>query len=164
MLVSAITAALVVLDISNGSVHRFLSRHSFTSNVLAGVCVLLLTVLIVDRVVRIRQARNQFRAVGAPATLIVAQASRAADAVTRAALSAEGRDEASVELRTYTQLLLNSAPLLIDARIPRAFLEAAQHVAADLFRARRRVDEGVEPTKAQLDHTVEQLRAAAAFF
>ena len=162
LIVMVITAALVVLDISDGSVHRYLSRHSFTSSVLAGVLVLLLTVLIVDRVIRIRQLENQSRAVGAPAALIVAQAGRAVDAITRAALSAEDRDEASGELRTYTQMLLTSAPLLIDARVPRAFLEAAQHVAAELFRALHARDEKVEPTKTQLDHAVEQLRAAAA--
>lgn len=162
LIVMVITAALVVLDISDGSVHRYLSRHSFTSSVLAGVLVLLGTVLIVDRVIRIRQLKNQSRAVGAPAALIVAQASRTVDAVARAALSAEDRDEASGELRTYTQMLLTSAPLLIDARVPRAFLEAAQHVAAELFRALHAADEGVEPTKTQLDHAVEQLRAAAA--
>ena len=162
LIVMVITAALVVLDISDGSVHRYLSRHSFTSSVLAGVLVLLLTVLIVDRVIRIRQLKNQSRAVGAPAALIVAQAGRTVDAITRAALSAEDRDEASGELRTYTQMLLTSAPLLIDARVPRAFLEAAQHVAAELFRALHAGDEKAEPTKTQLDHAVERLRAAAA--
>ena len=162
VVVMVITAALVVLDISDGSVHRFWSRHSFTSNVLAGVLVLLLTVLIVDRVIRIRQLKNQSRAVGAPCALIVAQASRTVDAVTRAALSAEDRDAASGEVRTYTQMLLNSAPLLIDESVQRTFLEAAQHVAAQLFRALHAGDEKTEPTKTQLDHSVEQLQAAAA--
>ena len=162
LIVIAITAALVVLDISDGSVHRFWSRHSFTTNVTAGMLVLALTVLIVDRVIRIRQLKDQSRAVGAPVALIVAQASRAVDAITRAALSAEDRDQASGELRTYTQMLLTSAPLLIDARVPRAFLEAAQRVAAELSRALHAGDEKVEPTKTQLDDTVEQLRAAAA--
>ena len=162
LIVMVITAGLVVLDITAGPVHRFWSRHAFTSNVLAGVCVLLLTVLIVDRVIRIRQLKNQSRAVGAPAALIVAQASRAADAVTRAGRSAEDRDEASGEVRTYTQMLLTSAPLLIEARDPRAFLEAAQHVAAELFRALHAEDEQLEPTKAKLDHAVKQLDAAAA--
>jgi len=157
-----ITGTLVVLEVTVESVRRYWSRHSFTSSVLAGVLVLLLTVLIVDRVIRIRQLKDQSRAVGAPAALIVAQASRAVDAVTRAALSAEDRDEASGELRTYTQMLLTSAPLLIDARVPRAFLEAAQHVAAELFRALHAADEEVEPTRTQLDYAVEQLRAAAA--
>ena len=84
------------------------------------------------------------------------------DAVGRAALSAEERDQASGELRTYTQMLLTSAPLLIEATVSRAFLEAAQHVAAELFRALHTGDEKVEPTRTQLDHAMEQLRAAAA--
>ena len=162
LIVMMVTAALVVLDIAGGPVHRFWSRHSFTTNVLAGVLVLLLTVLIADRVVRIRKLKSQFRAVGAPAALIVAQASRSVDAVTRAALSVNDRAEASAEVRTYTQLLLNSAPLLIDARIPRAFLEAAQRMAAELFPALDTGGEGVEATKSQLDEAVERLRAAAA--
>ena len=81
---------------------------SFTSNVVAGVLVLLLTVFVVDRVIRIRQLTNESRAVGAPVALIVAQASRAVDTITRAARSAEGRAEAAGEVRTYTQTLLSS--------------------------------------------------------
>ena len=163
VIVMLITAALVVLDISDRSVHRFWSRHSFTTNVTAGVLVLALTVLIVDRVIRIRQLKNESsRAVGAPVALIVAQASRAVDAITRAARSAEDRAGAPGEVRTYTQMLLPSAPLLIDASDTRAFLEAAQHVAAELFQALHAVDEKLEPTKTRLDHAVEQLRAAAA--
>ena len=114
LIAMVITAALVILDISDGAVHRFWSRHSFTSNVVAGVCVLFVTVLIVDRVARIRQAKSQISCGRRPLN---------------------DREEASAEVRTYTQLLLNSAPLLIDARIPRAFLEAAQRMAAELFRA-----------------------------
>jgi hypothetical protein len=162
LVVMVITAALVVLDVTVESVRRYWSRHSFTSSVVAGVLVLLLTVLIVDRVIRIRQLKDQSRAVGAPAALIVAQAGRAVDAVARAARSAEDRDEASGALRTYTQMLLTSAPMLIEARVPRAFLEAAQRLAAELFRALHAVDEEVEPRKAQLDYAVEQLRVAAA--
>ncbi len=57
--VVAVTAILVVLDIADGSVHRYWSRHSFTASVLAGLLVLLLTVLIVDRVNRSRHVRDQ---------------------------------------------------------------------------------------------------------
>jgi hypothetical protein len=162
LVVSVICAALVVLDTWNGSVRGYWSRHSFTTNVTAGMLVLALAVLIVDRVIRIRQLKNQSRALAAPAALIVAQASRTVDAVKRATLSAEDRDEASAEVRTYTQMLLTSAPLLIDARVTRAFLVAGQRVAAELFRALRAGDKELEPTKAQLDRAVEQLREAAA--
>lgn len=47
---------------------------------------------------------------------------RAVDAITCAARSAEDRAEASGEVRIYTQMLLTSAPLLIDASDTRAFL------------------------------------------
>jgi hypothetical protein len=161
-IVLVICAALVVLDAWDGSVRRYWSRHSFTTNVTAGMLVLALTVLIVERVIRIRQLNNQSRAVAAPAALIIAQASRSVDAVRRAALSAKDRDEASGEVRTYTQMLLTSAPLLIDATVPRTFLVAAQRVAGELFRALHAGDEEVEPTKTQLDQALEQLRAAAA--
>jgi hypothetical protein len=44
--------------------------------VLSGLLVLLLTVLIVDRVTRTRQLRNQSRAIAAQAALIVARLPR----------------------------------------------------------------------------------------
>jgi hypothetical protein len=113
--VMVITAVLVVLDVSDGSVHRYWSRHSFTASVLSGLLVLLLTVLIVDRVTRVRRLRGQSRAIAAQAALI-------------------------------------------DAALPRTFLETAQHAAAELFRALR----ADEAAKAPVDEALDQLRAAAA--
>jgi len=159
----ALTAVLVVLDISVGSVHRYWSRHSFTSSVLSGLLVLLLTVLIVDRVTRFRRIRDQSRAVAAQAAVVLAEAERATDAVMRASQSDDDRDEASGELRTYGQMLLGSAPLLIDAKVSRAFLECAQRVAALLSRALRATgDKEIEQAKARLDDGIQQLREAAA--
>ena len=161
--VLVVTAALVVLDLSDPPVRRYWSRHSFTSSVLSGLLVLLLTLLIVDRVARIRQLRSQSRAIGAQAAVIVAQARRTADLITRSASSADDRDEASAELRTYTQMLLTSAPLLIGATVPRTFLETAQRVAAQLFRAQRDAgDKSSDQAKARLDDEVRQLENAAA--
>jgi hypothetical protein len=159
--VMLITAALVVLDLSDRTVHHYWSQHSFTSSVLSGVLVLALTVLLVDRVNRHRQLRNQSRAIGAQAAIIVAQAKRAVDAVTSASPSADDRDAAGEELRTYAQMLLVSAPVLIDADIPRRFLESAQRLAAQLFRAMRD-DAGKPAPKGTLDAGVKQLRADAA--
>ena len=160
--VMAITLALVILDISDASVHRYFSTHAFTASVLSGVLVLLLTLLIVDRVTRTRQLKNQSRAIAAQAAMILAQAKRTVNAVVRPSPSAEDREEASGELRTYTQMLLISAPLLIDARVPRTFLETAQRMAAELFRALQPGDGKVEHTHTQLEHAVDQLRTAAA--
>ncbi len=161
--VMAITAVLVVLDSTDASVHRYWSRHSFTSSVLAGLLVLLLTVLIVDRVTRMREVKNQSRAIAAQAAIIVAQAKRAAEAVTQSSSTEDARQEASDELRTYTQMLLTSAPVLIDAAAPRTFLEAAQRVAAQLFRVFRDAgDKRLGQTKTELDDAVELLQRAAA--
>ncbi|MGP0033486.1 MAG: hypothetical protein ACLP4R_02730 [Solirubrobacteraceae bacterium] len=161
VIVMAITAVLVVLDLTDRAVHRFWTQHSFSSSVLSGLLVLLLTVLVVDRVNRRRQLRNQSRAIGAQAAVIVAQAARATDAVKSASPTDDARDAATDELRAYAQMLLVSAPLLIGADIPRRFLESAQHLAAQLFRATR--DTGAQPVaKEDLDAGVAQLRADAA--
>jgi len=160
--VTMITAVLVVLDITDGSVDRYWSRHSFGASVLSGMLVLLLTLLIVDRVTRMRQLRNQSRAIAAQAAIIVGQAMRAADAITSVSPSADDRDAASDELRSYTQMLLISAPVLIDATAPRTFLETAQRVAYQLFTAVRDAGtEAAEDRKARLDEAVGELRQAA---
>jgi hypothetical protein len=161
LIVMAITAVLVALDVSDRTVHRFWSQHSFSSSVLSGLLVLLLTVLVVDRVNRRRQLRNQSRAIGAQAAIIVAQATRAVDAATKPSPSADDRDAAGEELRTYTQMLLVSAPVLINAAVPRTFLESAQRVAGQLYRALR--DDGKQPPpKTALEAGVKRLRADAA--
>jgi hypothetical protein len=161
--VMVVTAVLVVLDISDGAVHRYWARHSFTSSVLSGLLVLLLTVLIVDRVSRRRQLRQQSRAIAAQAAVILAQAQRATDAITGTATEARDTREAGDELRTYAQMLLTSAPVLIDAAVSRTFLETAQRVAAELFQAIRHADdETADRTKARLDDALAQLQGAAA--
>ena len=160
LIVMVITAVLVVLDLSDREVHRYWSEHSFSSSVLSGLLVLLLTVLVVDRVNRHRQLRNQSRAIGAQAAIIVAQASRTVDAISSAS-SQEDRDAAGDELRTYTQMLLVSAPVLIGADGPRRFLEAAQRLAGQLYRDLR--DTADQPvSKTVLDAGVKQLRTDAA--
>jgi hypothetical protein len=160
--VLVVAVVLVVLDDTVGSVHRYWASHSFTSSVLSGLLVLLLTVLIVDRVVHIRQLGNQSRAIGAQAAVILVQAKRTADAVNQASSSADDRDAASDELRNYTLMLFASAPVLIDARVSRTFLETAQRFGLQLARALQATDSGQPPnTKRPLDDGVKQLRDAA---
>jgi hypothetical protein len=161
LIVMVITAVLVVLDISDGSISRYWSHHAFTSSVLSGVLVLLLTVLIVDRVTHRRQVRNQSRAVAAQAAIIVGQAARTLDVVKRISPSEQEREQARDELRTYTQMLLTSAPVLIDAERPRAFLETAQRLAAQLYGAMRD-GRDERATATRLDQSLRELRAAEA--
>jgi hypothetical protein len=158
--VMALTGVLVVLDLTDGPVHRYWARHSFTSSVLSGLLVLLLTVLIVDRVTRVRQIRNQSRATAAQAAVILAQAGRTADAIT-GSHSADDRDAAEDELRTYTQMLLTSSPILIGAAVPRTFLEAAQRLAGQMYYALRDA-EAKPPSQKSLDDAMAQLRTAGA--
>jgi hypothetical protein len=159
----AVTAILVILDLGVGSVHSYWSRHSFTSSVLAGVLVLLLTVLIADQVTRMRQFRNQSRAIAVQAAIIVSQAQRTADAIADTSPTAADREAALDELRTYTQMLLTSAPVLIGAPAPRAFLETAQRAGGQLAGALREAGgESVGQTKAGLDAAIDQVRGAAA--
>lgn len=161
VLVIAIT--LVVLDMATGSVERYWSRHSFTASVVAGLLVLLLTVLIADRVTHIRQFRRQARAIAVQAGVLVAQASRTADAIASVGPSSDDRESAADELRTYTVMLLTSAPLLIDATPSRTFLETAQRVGVQLARVLRAAgDADAPPPQVQLDDEVRLLRAAAA--
>jgi hypothetical protein len=159
--VLAITAVLVVLDISDGPVHRFWARHSFTASVLSGVLVLLFTVLIVDRVAHGREVRNQSRAVAAQASIIAGQATRTVDAVKRPSQSDEQKDQAGDEMRTYMEILLTSAPVLINADRPRAFLESAQRLAALLVQAMRD-DKDEHATAERLDCSLRELRDAEA--
>jgi hypothetical protein len=133
--VLVITTALVALDIADPPIHRYWSRHPFSSSVLAGLLVLLLTVLVSDRVVRMRALKSQSRAVAAQAAFIVAQAAQVSDAIKAASPSDEERAAAGEALRTYAQMLFTSAPVLIEAKYSRAFLEAAQLTALQMIRA-----------------------------
>jgi uncharacterized protein involved in response to NO len=161
--VTVITALLVILDISDRSVHRYWSRHSFTSSVLAGVLVLLLTVLLVDRVVASRELKNQSRAIGAQAALIAAQAQRAVQAVTQNLDGKSQGSDATTEVQTYTVVLSISASLFINSSITRAFLEDAQRLAAELIRALRPSDgaDSAARAKQRLDQAVARLRRSA---
>jgi hypothetical protein len=159
----AVTVVLVILDLTVGPVHRFWSRHSFTSSVLAGLLVLLLTVLIVDRVARLRELRKHSRTIAIQAAIIVAQARRTADAIIDTSPSPDDQGPAVDEFGTYMQMLFTSTPVLIDADAPRAFLEAAHRVAGQFNAALREARaENVKHTKVRLDAAVDQVRHAAA--
>ncbi len=160
--VLVLTVVAVTLDLTDRSIRLFWYLHSFTSGVVSGLLVLLLTVLVVDRVNRGRQLKGQSRAIGAQTAVIVAQAGRAADALRRSSPTEDDRDEASQELRTYLQMLLTSAPVLIDATASRAFLETAQKTAARLYRVQGAADDELPRLQAQVDDALAQLHLAAA--
>lgn len=159
--VTLITIALAVLDVTDRSLRHWLEDHPFTTAVLSGILVLLVTVLVVDRVVDIRRVSERSQAVAAQAAIVLSQASPAQRAVL-ASLSGDGdRESAGDELRTYLTMLLISAPVLIDARRSRTFLEEAQTLAGHLARALN--DHAAsDELREQMTETIKRLRAASA--
>jgi hypothetical protein len=88
----------------------------------------MITVLVVDQVVRLRQGNSRARAVAVQAAILMTQANRASRAVSQVLARSGDRDMAGEEFRTYTMMLLTAAPVLIDAKTSRNFLEQAQHL------------------------------------
>jgi hypothetical protein len=138
VIVTLLTGVLVVLEITDQAVRRWWDGHALTTDTVSGILVLLITLLVVDQVVRLRQLNNRGRAVAAQAAIIMTEALRASRSVSQAltpGAKTSDRDAASDELRTYMMMLLVGAPVLIDERASRTFLEQAQIVAGLLARS-----------------------------
>jgi hypothetical protein len=138
LVVTLLTGALVFVDITDRSMRRWWEGHALTTDTVSGLLVLLITFLVVDQVVRLRQLNNRARAIAAQGLIIMAQATRASHSVSQAV--AEGaspgdRDAAVDEVRTYMMMLMVGAPVLIDATVSRNFLEQAQTLGGEMWRA-----------------------------
>ena len=160
--------ALVIGDLADGGMRRWWDGHALTTDTVAGLLVLLITVLVVDQVVSLRQFNDRARAVGAQVAIIMAQASRATHEVSQAVAQGLGpgdRDAAADEFRTYMLMLMVAAPVLIDAKVSRDFLEQAQALAGEMARLLG-VTAGAHGRKAlpdtKLEDAVQRLRAASA--
>ena len=163
--VSAVVLTLILLELANGGVRRFWSEHSLTTDTVAGVLVVAITVVMVDQVIRHRQARDQSRAVGAHAAIMVSQAKRAVEATVALRDKAGDRATASDAVRTYLLVLLVGAPVLMQDPVARRFLEQAQVLAAELGRILSPAEVGSLPSilfAGGLDQAIEQLRDAAS--
>ena len=158
--VALLSSALIVLDLSDGAFRRWWSARAFTTDAIAGLLVVLITVLIVNQVLRLRQQRDRFRATAAHAALLLSQANRATRAVLACDTSGD-RTAASDELRTYMIMLMIGAPILIDSKTPRAFLEDAQRLGGMLAQVRQ-TDSPSAPSDAQLEEALRQLKMTAA--
>jgi hypothetical protein len=133
----------------------------------SGVLVLLITLLVVDQVLRLRQINDRARAVAAQAAIIMSQAVRASSAVTQGVADGAAdsdRDAAADELRTYMMMLMVGAPVLIDARASRTFLEQAQAVAGllALSLGETASSSASASVDSRLDGAVQRLRDASA--
>ena len=131
---------------------------------MSGLLVLLITVLVADQVVRLRQISERARAVAAQAAIVTGQAIRSAQAVSQVLAGSGNHEAAGDEFRTYMMMLLVAAPVLIDAKTSRAFLEQAQALGGELVRALAAARTGSHGgyVPGRLDDAVRQLKNASA--
>ena len=61
--VALVACVLVILDLTDTGLRRWWDAHALTTDTIAGLLVLLITVLVVDQVVRLRQGNSRARAV-----------------------------------------------------------------------------------------------------
>ena len=164
LVVTLIACALVILDLNDGGLRRWNDVHALTTDTVAGLLVLLITVLVADQVIRLSQINARARAVAAQAAIVVSQAIRSAQAVSGALAGSGDRDVAGDEFRTYMMMLLVAAPVLIDAKVSRNFLEQAQALGGEMARAlaakARKPGQASYPT-AGLDDAVQRLKTAS---
>jgi low affinity Fe/Cu permease len=164
LVVTLIACALVILDLTDGGLRRWNDVHALTTDTVAGLLVLLITVLVADQVIRLSRINARARAVAAQAAIVVTQAVRSSQAVSQALAGSGDRDAASDEFRTYMMMLLVGAPVLIDAKVSRNFLEQAQSLGGEMARAlaaTARTPGQVSYPTARLDDAVQQLRTAS---
>ncbi len=163
-MVTLATGVLVILDVTDVSPRRWWAAHALTTDTVAGLLVLLITILVVDQVVRLRQIKGRARAVAAQSAILVNQAIRSAQAVSQALAGSGDRDAAGDEFRTYMMMLLVGAPVLIDAMRSRNFLEQAQALGGEMARALGSTARPSGPDgypAARLDDAVQRLRTAS---
>jgi len=159
-----LAVGLVIIDLTNRGFRGWWQEHPLTTDVTAGVLVLLITLLVVDQLVRSRQFNDRSRAVAAQAAILMAQARRSTEAVSSVLGGSGDRGAASDEVRTYMMMLLVAAPVLIDPAVSRAFLEQAQRLGGEMVRALTAVTKTVNPTtvsRVRLDDALERLGAAS---
>lgn len=169
IVVTLLAWALVIVEIVDKGTRRWWAGHALTTDTVAGLLVLMITVLVVDQLVRLRQINDRARAVGAQAAIIYGQAVRAQREVSKAldqGLGPGERDAASDEFRTYMIMLLVGAPVLIDAKVSRAFLEQAQALGGELalalgLGATAKAPSSAADSDTRLKDAVKRLRAAS---
>jgi hypothetical protein len=162
--VALVACALVIFDLTDAGLRRWWDAHALTTDTIAGLLVLMITVLVVDQVVRLRQGNNRARAVAVQVAILMTQANRAFQAASQVLARSGDRDAAAEEFRTYTMMLLAIAPILIDDKTTRNLLEQAQHLDGELALALSvlATAPGQEnPTATRLDDAMEALKTTS---
>jgi hypothetical protein len=160
-----VTLTLVVGELADTGQRRWWAAHPLTTDTVAGLLVLLVTVLVVNQLLNRRRARQRGHAVAAQAAIMVAQATRSVEAVSSMIGGSGDRGAASDSLRTYMMMLLTGAPVLIDDPVARRFLEQAQYLGGVMtrtFGAIEKSPHGAAVPTDKLDDAVQQLQSAAA--
>jgi hypothetical protein len=165
VLATLITAGLVVGELTDAGLRRWWATRPLTTDTVAGLLVLLITVLVVNQLLNRRQSRQRGHAVAAQAAIVAAQAARSAQAVSALADGSGARDAASDGFRTYMLMLLTGAPVLINDPTARHFLEQAQYLGGLMARTLAVIDKSPKGTTVPADdlqNAVRQLQSAAA--
>jgi hypothetical protein len=165
VVVTLVACVLVILDLADGPMRRWWDAHALTTDTVAGLLVLLITVLVVDQVVALRQINDRARAVAVQVGIMMTQATRTTQAVSQVLAGKGDRDSAGDEFRTYIMMLLAVAPILIDAKLSRNFLEQAQRMGGEMGRALTVITKAPgqeEPSVTRLNHGLQRLRDASA--
>jgi hypothetical protein len=164
LVVTLVACALVILDLTDDGLRHWWAEHALTTGTVSGLLVLLITVLVADQVVKLRQINERSRVVAAQAAIVTSQAVRAAQAISQVMTGSGNREATGDEFRTYMMMLLVAAPVLIDARASRAFLEQAQALGGEMVRALASVRSGGSGghSPGRLDDAVRQLKDASA--
>jgi hypothetical protein len=164
ILVTLVAAGLVAADVADTGLRHWWTGHALTTDTVSGLLVVLITVLIVNQVVRRRQLQAQSLAIAAQAAIMVNQAARSVRAVSGALDGSGDREAASDEVRTYMMMLLVGAPVLIDAWVSRNFLEKAQRLGGEMTQAlstRSKAPAAPAKSHERLERAVDGLRTAA---
>jgi hypothetical protein len=131
----AVVLALIALDLVDNTFNTWFDRHAFSTDAVSTLLGLAVAALVVDRISDRRRLRDRSQVMAAQGAMVAAQALRATQTMSAALNGTGDRDAAADELRTFMTMMLNGAPVLMDAMQTRAFLEASQRLAAELARA-----------------------------
>src|SRR5579859_5251590 len=108
VLATLIMLELVLAEVVDAGQRRWWAAHPLTTDTVAGLMVLLVTVLVVNQLLNRRQAGQRGHAVAAQAGILMAQAARSAQAVSSVLGGSGDRDAASDGFRSYMMMLLIS--------------------------------------------------------
>jgi hypothetical protein len=160
--VTLATAGLITAEVDDAGFRHWWAGHPLTTDTVAGLLVLLITVLVADQVVRLRQVSDRSRATAAQAAIVMAQALRASQTVSAAVSGQSEREEAVDEIRTYAMMLLVAAPVLMEAKAARDFLEESQRLGGEMARVMRAFSSGKGKVSSErMDDAARQVKAAA---